>query len=59
MFLVNLVTSSDTEHVFMSIDHLYVLFGTLSIQGLCLLLNWIVCFFGVIFKLDCFLGVEL
>ena len=33
----------------MSIGHLYVLFGELSIQVLCPFFNWIVCFLGVQF----------
>ena len=32
-----------------SIGHLYVLFGEVSIQVLCPFCNWIVCFFGVEF----------
>ena len=34
--------------VFMSIGHLYVLFGKVSIQVLRLFFNWVVCFYGVL-----------
>ena len=33
----------------MSIGHLYVLFGEVSIQALCPFFNWVACFFGVEF----------
>ena len=34
--------TSDVEHFFKSIGHLYVVFGEVSIQVLCLFLNWII-----------------
>ena len=33
------------EHLFMSIGHLYVLFGEVSVQILCPFFNWTICFF--------------
>ena len=39
--------ASDTEHLFMSMGHLYVLLGEVSIQVLCLFFNWIVYLSGV------------
>ena len=39
--------ASDAEHLFMSLDHLYALLGEVSIQVLCPVFNWIVCFPGV------------
>ena len=48
----NLHFSDDQRHrasFHMSIGHLYVLFGEVSIQVLCLFFNWVVCFFGVEF----------
>ena len=39
---------SDVERFFsMSVGHLYVVFGKVSIQVLCPFLNWIVCLSGV------------
>ena len=38
---------SDVEPLFMFIDHLYVLFGEMSVQVLCPVFNWIVCLPGV------------
>ena len=40
---------SDVEPIFMSVGHLYVLFGEVFIQVFCSFLNWVVCFFGVVF----------
>ena len=37
----------------MSIGHLYVLFGEVTIQALCPFLNWFVCYFGVQFCRYC------
>ena len=39
--------ASDAEHLFMSLDPLYVLLGEVSVQVLCPFLNWVVCFPGV------------
>ena len=41
---------SDIKHIFMCIGHLYVLFGEMSIQVLCLFSNWVMCLFGVLYE---------
>ena len=35
--------ASDTEHLFMSLDPLYVFLGEVSVQALCPFFNWVVC----------------
>ena len=49
MLLCIPLTISDVEHLFMLAIHLYVLFGTVSIQVFCPLLNSVVCFLRAIF----------
>ena len=39
--------TNNVEHFFMSMGHLYVLFGEVSIQVLCSFFNWIICLAGV------------
>ena len=48
LICISLMTS-DTEHLFMPIGYLHVLFGEVSIQVLCPFFNWVVWFFGVEF----------
>ena len=38
------LTTNHVEHLTMSMDHLYVLFGKVSIQVLCPFFNWVICF---------------
>ena len=38
------LTTNHVEHLTMSMDHLYVLFGKVSIQVLCSFFNWVICF---------------
>ena len=47
LICVSLMISSDIQHFLMSIGHMYVLFGEVSIQVLCPFFNWIIGFFGV------------
>ena len=37
---------SGIEHFLMSIGHIYVLFGEVSVQVLCPFFNWVVCLLG-------------
>ena len=39
--------AGDAEHLFMSMDHLYVLLGEVSIQVLCPFVKWVVWLPGV------------
>ena len=43
----------------MSIGRLYVLFGEVSIQVLCPIFDWVVCFFGVEFFFLIFIVIQL
>ena len=40
---------SEVEHFFMSVGHLDVFFGEVSIHLFCPFLHWIICFLGVEF----------
>ena len=37
---------SDIKHLFISVGHVYVFFGEVSVQVLCPFFNWVVCFFN-------------
>ena len=49
VLICNSMVMSDVEHLFMSVSHLDVFFGKVSVRVFCPFLHWIICFLGVEF----------